>query len=302
MMNETVFRDILTIAENELDWPHLSSATGYKNSTLEGHPVGPVDSGYLRTRKRNLCTHRDYQNLGVNGARSSSMLSNIIHSMARNQTFDHPAAVSYALIGNDVCNGRPWDSGTPPAEFYGNVVGALDFLDQHLPAGSRVIFIGLVDGRILYNTMGKRVHPIGSLHNNVLYSDFYDFLNCLGISPCWGWMNSDEKARNFTTQNAMKLNEVLKQVATNTSYKNFDIHYFDCPLQATIDMWTKQGGQVWQLIEPVDGFHPTQIADAIATEVLWEQYEQEDLLAPINPNNDLILKLFGDQGGYTPRN
>ena len=38
---------------------------------------------------------------------------------------------------------------------------ALNYLDTVLPNGSRVVFIGLIDGRILYNTMGERIHPIG---------------------------------------------------------------------------------------------------------------------------------------------
>jgi acyloxyacyl hydrolase len=47
-MNSTVYSDLLYIAENELDWPFMSSATGYMNISWEGVPVGPVDSGYLR--------------------------------------------------------------------------------------------------------------------------------------------------------------------------------------------------------------------------------------------------------------
>ena len=38
---------------------------------------------------------------------------------------------------------------TPPAEFYSAVVASLDYLDTKLPAGSSVVIIGLVDGRIV---------------------------------------------------------------------------------------------------------------------------------------------------------
>jgi len=55
------------------------------------------------------------------------------------------------------------------------------------------------------------------------------------------------------------------------------------------------------LIEPVDGFHPTQIADFLTVEVLTEKYEKDGLMAPINPNNAKIYSLFGDQGGYDPQ-
>ena len=47
---------------------------------------------------------------------------------------------------------------------------------------------GVADGRILYNYMHNLTHPIGGM----TYSTFYDFLNCVGVSPCWGWMNSNE--------------------------------------------------------------------------------------------------------------
>jgi hypothetical protein len=45
----------------QLDWPHLSSATGFFNSTESV----PVDSTYLHLRDRNRCNHRDYQNIAV---------------------------------------------------------------------------------------------------------------------------------------------------------------------------------------------------------------------------------------------
>jgi acyloxyacyl hydrolase len=48
---------------------------------------------------RNRCSHRDFQNIAVNGARAGSMNDTIVQSMARNQTADQPAIVVYALIG-----------------------------------------------------------------------------------------------------------------------------------------------------------------------------------------------------------
>jgi len=300
-MNESVYADLMLIAENELDWPFMSSATGFMNISWAGVPVGPIDSGYLRNWNRNHCAFRDYQNIAVDGARSSSMLHSIIQSMSRNPTLDYPVSLSYALIGNDVCNGH-YGSGsmTTPQEFYSNVAGALQYLDQVLPSGSHVSFIGLVDGRILYDSMGDRIHPIGSTNKNVKYSDFYDFLNCLGISPCFGWMNSDPYWRNVTTERAMELNQVYRDLVTNTSYKNFDIHYFDCPLEQVVKIWKKQGGEAWELIEPVDGFHPNQISDALTTEVLWGLMDKIGILPPINPHNAEIEEIFGDQGGYIP--
>jgi acyloxyacyl hydrolase len=48
--------------------------------------------------------HRDYQNIAVNGARSSSMADTIIKTLARNATYDRPLYMSYALIGNGTLN------------------------------------------------------------------------------------------------------------------------------------------------------------------------------------------------------
>jgi len=189
---------------------------------------------------------------------------------------------------------------TTPEEFYENVVGAMKYLDTILPAGSHVVFFGLVDGRILYNTMSERIHPIGAWDKNVKYRDFYDYLNCLQISPCFGWMNSDAYWRNATSQRAAELNEVYDIIMSNNTFKNFDMAYFGCPLEAVIELWKQQGGEPYQLIEPVDGFHPTQIANELTVEVLWQLYTQNGLLPPINPYNSMIEQLFGDQGGYCP--
>lgn len=289
------------ILEDELDWPEMSSATGYMNETWIGHPEGPLDSTYLRMRQRNLCSHRDYQNIGVNGARSSAMNSSIAVTLARDNKFDNPLMLTYALIGNDVCNGHFGLSHmTTPQEFYVNVVASLDYLDTLLPHGSHLSFMGLVDGRILYESMANRIHPIGALNNDVTYSSFYDYLNCLQISPCFGWMNSDAYWRNATTERAMELNEVYNQIIKNHTYSNFDMTYFDCPMQEVVETWVKMGGEAWQIIEPVDGFHPNQIANALLAEIVWNNFAANYtyLIPPLNPNNQLITQIFGDQGGY----
>jgi acyloxyacyl hydrolase len=59
-------------------------------------------------------------------------------------------------------------------------VESLAYLDAHLAPGSYVLFLGLVDGRVLYDTMAKLQHPIGAPYANV-----YDYLNCLDTNPCW---------------------------------------------------------------------------------------------------------------------
>ena len=60
------------------------------------------------------------------------------------------------------------------------------------------------------------------------------------------------------------------------------------------------GGEAWQLIEPIDGFHINQLAHSLAADIYWDILMQErpDWLGPVNPFNGQIVQLFGDQGGY----
>ena len=160
--------------------------------------------------------------------------------------------------------------------------------------------MGLADGRILYDTMANRIHPIGSLHKDVTTGQVYDFLNCLSISPCRGWMNSNETLRNLTSAHARLLSSVLKNITETNTFKNFDVHYFDNPIMAAVKEWEKMGNPAWQLIEPVDGFHPSQNAQPLITDQFWKYLEKEhpDIIPPVNPHNAEIERIFGDQGGY----
>jgi hypothetical protein len=48
------------------------------------------------------------------------------------------------------------------------------------------------------------------------------------------------------------------------------------------------------------GMHTTQGAVASLAEVLWTKLEKDhpEFLGAVNPNNDKIEAMFGDQGGY----
>ena len=295
-----LFKDLFFILENEFDWPMLSATTAYKNSTWPDIS-GPANSSYYILRNINRCNHRDYQNLGVNGARSSAMAQTIVKSLARNATIDNPALVILELLGNDVCNSHhDIEHMTTPEEFVANNLKTLDFLETKLPSGSFVLTFGLGQGTVLYDSLHNRTHPIGSLRNDVTYSDFYDYLNCLYLSPCFGWMNTNETWRNITQERADALGEAWKEAVSKAKYKNFQVRYMKAPFDEVFDEWTKRGGEKWQLIEPVDGFHPNQIANALTAEVTWGLLEKNfpELLPAVNPNNEKIIKKFGDQGGY----
>lgn len=60
------------------------------------------------------------------------------------------------------------------------------------------------------------------------------------------------------------------------------------------------GGEDWQIIEPVDGFHMNQIANYLLADELWSIFAEKkpDWIGPVNPHNDDIANLFGNQGGY----
>ncbi len=299
-ISSETYKDLLFALENELDWPMLSSSTGFMNSSWPTSITGKVDSTYLRLRELNLCNHKDYQSIAWNGARAKDMAKEVAKAFGRSRLHDNPVFLTLSLIGNDVCSGHPnMDHMTTPDKFYEYTLETLKYVDQNVAPGSIVIGMGLVDGRVLYEILAKRTHPIGSLHDDVTYSTVYDYLNCLQISPCFGWMNSNETWRNRTTERAFELNKAFKQVLANNTFENFKIFYIDPPLPNAIKDWMKMGRPAWELIEPVDGFHPSQAGNALTTELVFQILAQLDgVLPPPNPNNAKIKAKFGDQGGY----
>ena len=45
---------------------------------------------------------------------------------------------------------------------------------------------GLADGRVLWDFMSQKIHPLGEYRSDVTYENVYEYLNCLEISPCHG--------------------------------------------------------------------------------------------------------------------
>ena len=69
---------------------------------------------------------------------------------------------------------------------------------------------------------------------------------------------------------------------------------------AFINDYIAGGGDAFNLIEPADGFHPSQTGNMLLAEKLWADLSlnKPSWLPKANPNNAKILELFGDQGGY----
>ena len=61
-----------------------------------------------------------------------------------------------------------------------------------------------------------------------------------------------------------------------------------------------QGGNPKDLIELTDGFHPSQLGNAIGTKFFYERMEAElpSWIGPVNPNNAEIDRIFGELGGH----
>ena len=219
-LNAHTFKNFISNLENELDFPMLSWSTGHR-TTDEFQPDvdGPVDSIYLRMRKNNLCNQNDYQNIGVNGASSGTLKNQLSNILSRDSLLSplpqKPVLLYMAMIGNDVCT----HSATPrntPEEYKQNFKDTILALDPRLPKGSKVVPIGLVDGRILYDSMHDRIHPIGSTNKDVTYGQFYDYLNCLDLSPCTGWMNSNQTIRDATSATAAAMRDTLPEIIAET--------------------------------------------------------------------------------------
>lgn len=250
-------------------------------------------------RQNNLCNHNDYQNIGVNGASSGSMQGNdgLMNILSRDNTLSplpqKPLLLFMAMIGNDVCSSHT-DPRNTPAQYKQNFINTITTLDGRLPKGTKVVLAGLVDGRILYDSMHNRIHPIGDTNQDVTYGTFYDFLNCLEISPCSGWMNSNESIRNATSATAAAMRDTLPQIVeeTQSSLKNLELHYLGDVFDVAIQSFLAAGHEGWELIEPADGFHPNQAGQAWIAGSIWNATVAAGIIPPANPNNEKIRAKF----------
>lgn len=237
----------------------------------------------------------------MNGANSKSILT-IAQSLTRDQVNDVPLLVVYSLVGNDVCNGHQDTIArmTTVEEIFNNTLVGLAHLDTVLPKGSHVLTTGLANGSLLYDLLHDRIHPLGRVGPPITYTQIYSYLTCLQISPCNGWLTSNDSLRAFTTERAMNLSLAIRDASLAYQPKNFDIAYLDFPFDQAIAEWVAQGGEPWQLIESVDGFHINQYGHGVTADTLWSwlQTNKPQWLPPLNPRNADIERVFKDQGGY----
>jgi lysophospholipase L1-like esterase len=287
-------------AANELDFPQCSWGTGHVDDAtkcpyqypLDGISENSIISLYTQMRERNLCQNSDFQNVGVNGARMTSSMG-LIDAMARDKEEDHKALVWLTLLGNDVCNGYPdtVEHMTTPENFYDKAMESLNRLDTLLPDGSYVVSTALFDGELLYDTMHAQQHPLGPS-----YANMYDYMNCMEVSPCLGWLNSNATTRAATTQRAKELDQVYQKIVDSQTFKSFKYIYFQPDWHAMFDQFAQTYGTdaLPRMIEAADGFHPSQTGNAVFAQEFFKFLEQShpDAIGPINPHNDEIKQMF----------
>ena len=296
---------VLDLAANEADWPECAWVTGFRGAgacPTATSLAANFTSIYAASRAQNLCNHRNFINVGVNGARVGSMAppGGIIESFTPDPARDAPYLVVFALIGNDVCNGHPGaDSMTTVDDFQASVLASLDYLHSTLPRGSHVAFLGLVDGRVLWDTTHTNQHPLG-----VGYPALYEYLACNGVTPCWGWLNSNATWRDFTSARAQNLTDVYDRIiATNSSrYQDvFDMYRLQVDWPALIQEYIRSGGDPMDVVESVDGFHPSQTGNQLLARIVWADLaaNRTSWLPRENPHNADIISIFGEQlNGY----
>jgi len=56
-------------------------------------------------------------------------------------------------------------------------------------------------------------------------------MNCLVISPCASWMNSNETYRNAASERAFELNQQYKDIISEYTFTKFDMDYYDYPVR-----------------------------------------------------------------------
>jgi acyloxyacyl hydrolase len=86
-------------------------------------------------------------------------------------------------------------------------------------------------------------------------------------------MNSNETMRNLTFEHMVKLNNAYRELLAEHGkiFNNFDIEFYEVPMKQIMDQYIAAGGKAKDMIEPVDGFHPSQIAGEYVLDWIWEK-------------------------------
>ena len=186
---------------------------------------------------------------------------------------------------------------------YQNSLETMEYLNSVLPKGSTVLWSGVVDGRILYGGMHDKIHPLGEMFGNVRYRDLYDYLNCLEISPCYGWLTSDKNLREASSARAREQTMALKTLLRDypdEHWLNINNLFYEFDMVQLVGEWLDNGGKaISDVIDPTDGFHPSQAGMALQAKYMWKLLLEgkDDVIGKRNPFNDEIMIRFVQADG-----
>ena len=308
------FKNVLSWALDELDFPQTSWASGHMSVNdykfeltddfiNQGQSQGmpEINSIYKRIIAENKCNNNDFQNIAMNGRRSKTQFEHI-NGVARNSSYDYPVLAFLPLIGNDVCGkSDQLESMTTPEDFYFWTNETLTYLNRNLPRNSEVYISGLADGRFLYDSIANHQHPIGHYYNNMKVGYLYNYVSCLKITPCKGWLTPNKQIRNRTTQRATQLSKAAKAIVKDAKndpnlFPNLKINYYDFDLNKMMNNWLDRGGYApFQIVDGFDGFHPSQIGMSLQADYIWEDVVRKNSLlsGKVNKFNFEIFEKFG---------
>jgi len=113
-------------------------------------------------------------------------------------------------------------------------------------------------------------------------------------------MSNNATLREVTTDHAMMLSDVAEMVIDRSEYSNFKALYYPFDIEESINEWEAQGGEGWQLIELVDGFHPSQTSMVLTANMFWNQIMEDypEAFGEVNPWNDKIKEIQQKNLGY----
>ncbi len=269
------------------NFPEISWSTGL-DQRIRGRSV------YLKMVDRNQCNYNDYQNLSNNGA-TSAMFSQQVDHLVREKA-DKPVLAFVTYSGNDVCD-LEFSRLKTPEKFKENIIKGLDKLNQKVPAGSKVILMGVAQVGHWYEVLAHRKYKgkFGDLFKIKTYADLYAYKLPGGayLNSCRTALDPSPTARAKVDARAGMYSNVMKEITVTKHYENLELGYIDFPMEM-FENYRNQGKDEALLIDPLDGFHISKLGHREMFYIIWEKLQTQfpDFIGPVNQNNQLIRKYF----------
>ena len=87
---------------------------------------------------------------------------------------------------------------------------------------------------------------------------------------------------------------MYQDIAASQNFSNFTFIFHQPDWRTYIADYVAGGGEAADLIEPIDGFHPSQAGNQYLASALWDFLLQNhpEALGPVNPHNEEIARRF----------